>query len=142
MKVKKGLKQTIKRREEIAFSKGEAKAGKEYRGSLDELAKEHKRQKEALMLYHKRELKMLERDYNRKAGLLESKMSRLESLIGEWEKKVRHAREMHVEVRTILAEAKREHYQERKRYAAIMDDEQSVSRIGKDLRNISPGPMN
>lgn len=126
----------FKKIKENAIVKGELNASRHYRGELKLRQKEHDRQVSQLVNAHKREVKLIEKEYNVKAGQLDRKIKRLDALIIEWEKRVTEMKEIQGQSQELLAGIKQIMYQDRKRYANLLDDEKTMESLERSFNTL------
>ena len=127
----------IKRASEKGYAEGNISATRDYGKSLLEMKKEHDRQINQLLNTHKRELKLMEKEYNIKATRMDRKIQRLDGLIEEWEKKMEHVTKISSQSNEMLARIKQALYQDRKKYANILDDEYILKTLQSDLSGLA-----
>jgi len=123
----------IKRAADKGYAEGNISATRDYGKNLTEIKKEHDRQINQLLITHRRELKLMEKEYNIKATRMDKKIQRLDHLIEEWEKKMEHVGKISSQSNELLARIKQALYQDRKKYANILDDEYILKSLQSDL---------
>jgi len=123
------IRKKIKTAKIIGYSEGELKAAKDFNKNLTYIKKEHERQINQLISTHKREMKILEKEYNIKATRLDKKMEQVDKQTQMWEDKLGQVREASSQSHELLARVKQALYQDRKKYANILDDEQTLKNL-------------
>ncbi len=140
--MKSKLLKTFRKIKEKNIVKGELNAARQYRQELKLRQKEHNRQVTQLVNAHKREVKLIEKEYNVKAGQLDRKIKRLDNLIVEWEKRVTEMKEIQGQSQELLAGMKQVMYQDRKRYANLLDDEKTMETLERSFHTLAQRRIN
>jgi len=130
------LRRKLKNAKITGTIQGELQASKSYYANLKRVEKEHEKQIREIIMAHRKEIKILEKDYNFKSQRLDKKIDKIHGLMEEWEQRVNLVKEIAGKSQELLARIKHSFYQDRKKFANMLDDEKSMEQVQTDLNKL------